>query len=258
MLLAIDVGNTQTQLGVFSDESGLVAEWRLSTARHRTIDEAGLLVRQLFDLADIDSGALTGIVVASVVPPLNAVVVGMARRYFSLEPVMVTPALVDDMAVKYEPPSDVGADRIVNAVAARDEYGVPAVVVDFGTATTFDVIDDEGAYLGGVIATGIGVSADALFAHASRLPRVGVARPARVIGRDTVGSVQSGLFYGYAEMVDGILRRIHAELGATPHVIATGGWAPVIGPECDGIGVVDEHLTLKGLRLIHERYRLGP
>lgn len=254
MLLAIDVGNTNTQLGIFGDDRDLVAEWRLSTAQHRTIDEMGLLARELFALAKIDPGALSGIVAASVVPPLNGVIEGMARRYFGLEALMVTPELVDDLQIKYEPPGDVGADRVVNAVAARAAHGVPVVVVDFGTATTFDVIDAQGAYLGGVIATGIGVSADALFAHAARLPRVDVVRPDRVIGRSTVTSIQSGIFFGYADLVDGLLRRIGAELGGEPTVVATGGWAKVIGSECQLIDTVDELLTLRGLRIIYERH----
>lgn len=257
MLLAIDVGNTQTQLGVFDGER-LVREWRLGTVRDRTVDEMGLLVRSLLDRADIDHRGLTGMVLASVVPPLTAVMQGTGSRYLDLDTLTVTPALVTDLPIRYEPPGDVGADRVVNAVAARDRYGVPAVVVDFGTATTFDVIDPEGAYLGGVIATGVGVSADALFARAARLPRIEVARPeGGVIGRSTVASVQAGLFYGYADLVDGILQRIVRELGVAPTVIATGGWATTIGPECEGIEHIDPLLTLEGLRLIHGRYASG-
>lgn len=257
MLLAIDVGNTNTQLGVFADDGSLVAEWRLTTHRHRTVDEMGLLTRSLFEHSRVDPQALTGIVAASVVPPLTPVVTQMGQRYFGLEPLVVTADLVSELPVLYEPPGDVGADRLVNAVAARHKYGVPAVVVDFGTATTFDVINADGAYLGGVIATGVGVSADALFARAARLPRVDVTRPAAVIGRSTVGSIQSGLFYGYADLVNGLLARIEAELGQHPHVIATGGWAASIGPECPGIEVVDLLLTIEGLRLIYEGHGTG-
>lgn len=253
MLLAIDVGNTQTQLGVFDGER-LVHEWRLSTVRDRTVDEMGLLVTSVLERAGIDADQLGGMVLASVVPPLTGVLERCGRQYLDLEALTVTPALVADLPIRYEPPGDVGADRIVNAVAARDRYGVPAVVVDFGTATTFDVIDGEGAYLGGVIATGIGVSADALFARAARLPRVDVRRPDRVIGRSTVGSVQAGLLFGYADLVDGLLTRIAEELGCSPTVIATGGWASTLGPECDGIDHVDPQLTLEGLRIIHTRY----
>lgn len=254
MLLAIDIGNSHTQLGVFAGDD-LVAEWRLSTARHRTVDEAGLLSRSLFDLEGIDSTDVGGMVLASVVPPLTGVFETMGREYFGLEPLVVTPDLIDDLPVLYEPPGDVGADRIVNALAAREIYGVPAVVVDFGTATTFDVIDSRGAYLGGVIATGVSTSADALFARAARLPRVDLARPASVIGRNTVESVQAGLFWGYADLVDGLLERIVEALGETPRVIATGGWASTLGPACKRIEAVDDLLTLNGLRLIHHGYR---
>jgi type III pantothenate kinase len=255
MLLAIDVGNTNVQFGVFGDNCELLADWRLSTDRARTADEMGLVARSLFAHAGLDASRLTGIVLASVVPPLTGVIVEAGRRYFDLEPLVVTTSLLTELPVKYEPPGDVGADRLVNAVAVRDRYSVPAVVVDFGTATTFDVIDAEGAYLGGVIATGIGVSAEALFARAARLPRVDIARPEKVVGRSTVGSVQSGLFYGYVDLVDGILARIAREMENEPHVIATGGWAAVLGPECHGIRTVDPLLTLHGLRLIWTRYR---
>ncbi len=254
MLLALDVGNTQTQLGVFTPDGQLVAEWRLSTSSRRTADEMGHQARDLLETAGIDRGELTGIVAASVVPPLDSVLEKMGRRYFDLEPLMVKAALVADMPVLYQPPGDVGADRIVNGLAARETYGSPVVVVDFGTATTFDVVSADGAYLGGVIATGIGVSADALFARAARLPRVDIARPDRVIGGSTVGSVQSGLYYGYVDLVDGLLARISDELGTRPKVVATGGWASTIGPECRLIDEVDELLTLRGLQLIHERY----
>ncbi len=263
-LLAIDVGNTQTQVGVFSSAGELLAEWRLSTARNRTVDELGLLIRSLFDARCLSTESLRGFVCASVVPPLTGVLEGVASEYFGLRATVVTAALVSDLPVLYEPPTDVGADRLVNAVAARELYGVPAVVVDFGTATTFDVIDAKGAYLGGVIATGIGVSADALFAHAARLPRVDVARPESVIGRSTVASLQAGLFFGYVELVDGLLQRIRAELAEglgdsagselEPKVIATGGWAQRIGSECRGIEIVDALLTLQGLRIIYERH----
>lgn len=254
MLLAIDVGNTQTQLGVFDAGGELLAEWRLSTDRERTTDETGLFTVSLLERTGIDPGSLEGVVAASVVPPLTRVVREMGRRYLDLEPVIVTAALVRDLPVLYEPPGDVGADRIVNAVAVLADHAPPAVVVDFGTATTFDVVNADGAYLGGVIATGIGVSADALFARAARLPRVDVARPKGVIGRSTVGSVQAGLFFGYADLVDGLLARIADELGAEPTVVATGGWAATIGSECKRIQHVDPLLTLRGLRLIYDRY----
>jgi type III pantothenate kinase len=254
MLLAIDVGNTQTQFGVFDTGGELAGEWRLSTHREWTADELGVSIRTLLELEDIPVGAIEGIVAASVVPPLTAALQGMGERYFGRAPLMVSADLVDDLPILYEPAAAVGADRIVNAVAAREKYGAPVVVVDFGTATTFDVVDAQGAYLGGVIATGIGVSADALFQRAARLPRVHIEEPAQVIGRDTTGSVQSGLFYGYAELVDGLLRRIVAELGTTPQVVATGGWSATIGSACKNVDRVDPLLTLEGLRLIFARY----
>lgn len=254
MLLAIDVGNTNLQLGVFGDDCELLADWRLSTERERTADEVGLLIRSLFRHVGLDAERLSGIVLASVVPPLTGVIVQAGKKYFGLEPLVVSANLLTDLPVRYEPPGDVGADRLVNAIAVRDRYRVPAIVVDFGTATTFDVIDAEGAYLGGVIATGIGVSANALFARAARLPRVDIARPDRVIGRTTVGSVQSGLLYGYVDLVDGLIERITRELGGEPFVVATGGWAAVIGPECRRIAQVDSLLTLHGLWLIWQRH----
>lgn len=254
MLLAIDVGNTHMQLGVFADDGELVGEWRLSTTAQRTADEYGHMARDLLETAGIDRSTLDAIIVASVVPPLDSVLEKMGNRYFGLDPLMVRADLVSDMPVLYQPPTDVGADRIVNGLAARETHGAPVVVVDFGTATTFDVVDADGAYLGGVIATGVGVSAEALFARAARLPRVDVARPDRVIGGSTVGSVQSGLYYGYADLVDGLLARIREELPAVPKVVATGGWAGTIGPCCKLIDEVDELLTLRGLWLIHQRY----
>jgi len=254
MLLAIDVGNTQTQFGVFDSAGAMISDWRLSTQGDQTADELGGHVRSLLQLEGIAVEAISGMVAASVVPPLTAALAAMGERYFGMTPVIVDAHLVDDLPILYDPPEAVGADRIVNAVAAREKYGVPVVVVDFGTATTFDVVNADGAYLGGVIATGIGVSADALFQRAARLPRVHIAEPQQVIGRDTTCAVQSGLFYGYAELVDGLLRRIIAELGVTPQVVATGGWSATIGSACANVDRVDPLLTLEGLRLIFERY----
>jgi type III pantothenate kinase len=253
MLLAIDVGNTQILMGVYEGEE-LRFDWRLSTNRARTVDEFGILTRTLFSLDDLDAADVDRIVISSVVPPLDGALEYLGREYFDVEPLFVTPGLVHDMPVLYEPPTDVGSDRIVNALAAREFYGKPAIVVDFGTATTFDVIDADGAYMGGTIAPGIGISADALTRRAARLPRVDVARPETVIGRTTVGSMQAGIFYGYVDLVGGLVRRLAEELGAQPVVIATGGWAPVISPACPQIQHVDPQLTLSGLRLIAERY----
>jgi type III pantothenate kinase len=253
MLLAIDVGNTQILMGVYrSDE--LAFHWRLSTDRARTVDEFGILVRTLFNLDGLNAGDVGRIVISSVVPPLDNALEHLGIEYFEVEPLFVTPGLVHDMPVLYEPPTDVGSDRIVNALAARELYGKPAIVVDFGTATTFDVINAEGAYLGGTISPGIGISADALTSRAARLPRVDIARPETAIGRNTVGSMQAGIFFGYVDMVSGLVARLADELGTTPVVVATGGWARSIAAESSRIDHVDPLLTLSGLRLIAERY----
>ena len=254
MLFAIDVGNTQILMGVYEGDE-LRFHWRLSTNRARTVDEFGILARTLFSLDGLQARDVEQIVISSVVPPLDGVLERLGKEYFDVEPLFVTPALVHDMPVLYEPVSDVGSDRIVNAVAVREMYGKPAIVVDFGTATTFDVIDADGAYLGGAISPGIGISADALTRRAARLPRVEIARPDTVIGRNTVGSMQAGIFFGYVDLVNGIVGRLTEELGAEPVVVATGGWAPIIAPECPRVQHVDPLLTLTGLRIIAERYR---
>lgn len=255
MLFAIDVGNTQILMGVYEGDE-LRFHWRLSTNRARTVDEFGILARTLFSLDGLQSRDVEQIVISSVVPPLDGALDRLGKEYFDVDPLFVTPALVHDMEVLYEPASDVGSDRIVNAVAAREIYGKPAIVVDFGTATTFDVINADGAYVGGAISPGIGISADALTRRAARLPRVEIARPDTVIGRTTVGSMQAGIFFGYVDLVNGIVGRITEELGGEPVVIATGGWAPVISPECPRDQHVDPLLTLTGLRIIAERYGL--
>jgi type III pantothenate kinase len=252
MLLVIDVGNTNTVLGVY-DGTSMLHSWRLTTERQRTTDEYGILCRNLFELANIGWDAITAIAVSSVVPPLNPILRRMAVVYFHVEPLFIDPAKNSGMPVLYEPPSDVGADRIVNAVAAFARHGGPCIVVDFGTATTFDAISRDGEYLGGVICPGIQISAEALFARAARLPRVEIKRPERVVGTSTVVSIQSGLFYGYVGLVDGILRRMRAELGDDAHVVATGGLAALIGRESELIEAVEPDLTLDGLRLIYER-----
>ena len=232
MLLVIDVGNTNTVLGLFEGEQ-LRHSWRLTTERQRTTDEWGVLCRNLFSLSNVEWDAITAIAIASVVPPLNYTLRRMASLYFHVEPLFIEPSKNSGMAVLYNPPTDVGADRIVNGVAAYARYGGPCIVVDFGTATTFDAISREGEYLGGVICPGIQVSAEALFARAARLPRVEISRPETVVGTSTVGSIQSGLFYGYVGLVDGILRPMLDELGDDTHVIATVGLATLIGTESD-------------------------
>jgi type III pantothenate kinase len=254
MLLVIDIGNTNTVLGVF-DGTHLVADWRLETKQRQTADEYGILARNLFALAEMEVSRIQHIVIASVVPPLNSVLEQMALKYFKLKPLFVEPGVKTGMPVLYDSPADVGADRIVNAVAAYDKYGGPAIVVDFGTATTFDAISAKGEYLGGVITPGPGISAEALFARTAKLPRVEIKAPAKVIGTSTVGSIQSGLYYGYIGMIDGILERMLHELGAKTKIIATGGYASLIGTGSSRIQQIDPNLTLEGLRLIYERNR---
>ena len=257
MLLTIDVGNSNTVLGVF-DGSELRAHWRLTTRREQTADEYGILVRNLFAGSGLDPARVEAIALASVVPPLTPVLVELARRYLGRDPLVIGPGVKTGMPILYEPPSDVGADRIVNGVAAFATYGGPVIVVDFGTATTFDVITRRGEYVGGVICPGIGISADALFQRAARLPRVDVRDPGRVVGRTTVGSMQSGLYFGYAAMCEGLIARIRAELGEPARVVATGGFAGTLAAEIPSIETVDPVLTLVGLRLIFERNSAEP
>jgi type III pantothenate kinase len=257
MLLTIDVGNTNTVLGVF-DGRALLVHWRLTTRREQTADEYGVLVRNLFSTSGLEPGRVDAVALASVVPPLTPVLVALARQYLGHEPLVIGPGVQTGMPILYEPPGDVGADRIVNGVAAFAAYGGPVVVVDFGTATTFDVITRRGEYAGGVICPGIGISADALFQRAARLPRVDVRDPGRVVGRTTVGSMQSGLYFGYAAMCEGLIARIRAELGEPARVVATGGFAGTLAAEIPSIETVDPVLTLVGLRLIFERNSAEP
>ena len=254
MLLVIDIGNTNTSLGVFDGEN-LTANWRLTTARERTGDEWGVHTRNLFALAGLDFKSIDAIAIASVVPPLNFTLKRMAEVYFQVTPLFIDHTIDTGVPILYQPPSDVGADRIVDAVAAIRKYGAPCIVVDFGTATTFDAINAMGAYLGGVITPGITISSDALFERAAKLPRVEIKRPEKVIGSATVEAMQSGLYYGYVGLVDDILRRMIAELGGSPRVIATGGLAPLIAKGSRYVEIVDETLTLEGLRLVYERQR---
>src|SRR5688572_5988665 len=258
MLLAIDVGNTNIVLGAFEGKK-LVRSWRLVTLRERTADEIGILVTQLFASAGLSPKDVEGIILASVVPPLTRTMEEMARLYFGRDALTVDPGVNTGMRVLYTPASDVGADRVVNAVAAYEAYGrakhIPVIVVDFGTATTFDAISAAGEYVGGVICPGIGISADALFQRAARLPKVDVRKPPSIVGQTTVTSMQAGLFFGYVSMVDGIVTRIRAELpsGDRAICIATGGMAGVLAHETTTIQRVEPDLTLQGLRLIWER-----
>jgi type III pantothenate kinase len=257
MLLVVDVGNTNTVLGVFEGQD-LKAQWRLSTNRRQTADEYGILIRSLFTLDGIRPDQITGVMIASVVPPLNFVLEEMSTKYFGMNAMFLGPGTRTGMAIHYDNPQEVGADRIADSVAAFEKYGGPCIVVDFGTAITFDAISEKGEYLGGVIAPGIGISSEALFQHAARLPRVEMREPQRVIGTNTVGSMQSGLFYGAVGMVDGILDRLCATLGPKTKVVATGGQAPLVASVSKYKPPVDSSLTLEGLRIIYERNLTPP
>lgn len=252
MLFVIDVGNTNTSLGVFNGRE-LCAHWRLSTNRNQTVDEYGILSRNLFTLDGIRPEQIQAIMVSSVVPTLNPVIEEMAERYFQLKPHFLGPGTRTGMAIRYDNPQEVGADRIADSVAAFERYGGPCIVVDFGTAITFDAISEKGEYLGGVIAPGIGVSSEALFARAARLPRVEIREPERVIGTNTVASMQSGLFYGSVGLVDGVLDRMCGVMGSKTRVIATGGQALLVASASKYKPCVDSSLTLEGLRIVHER-----
>jgi type III pantothenate kinase len=254
MLLTLDVGNTNIVIGAFQG-ADLIHSWRIATSRERTADELGIIVRSLCHHHQVGLDDIEGIVIASVVPPLTGTLQRMALDYFGHQPLMFDPATSDVIPILYDNPAEVGADRVVNALAAVDTYGrgTPIIVVDFGTATTFDAISAKGEYLGGVICPGPQISAEALFQRAARLPRIDVRKPQRVIGTNTVASMQAGLFWGYVDMVEGIVRRVREELGGHAIVIATGGLAAVVAPESDLIDHVDDDLTLRGLRLIWER-----
>jgi type III pantothenate kinase len=251
-LLVVDVGNTNVVLGIYRGDD-LVNSWRLATARERTSDEYGILAQQL--IGDELYDGLEGAIVASVVPPLNSSMAAMIRKYFGVDALFVEPGVKTGIAIHVDNPQEVGADRIVNCVAAHESWGGPTVIVDFGTATTFDVVTADAHYVGGVIAPGLMISAEALFARAARLPRVDIKRPPAVIGTNTVVNMQSGLYYGYLGLVDGILARIESEVSGISCIVATGGIAPLLAHDSTRIRHIDENLTLKGLKIVYERNR---
>jgi type III pantothenate kinase len=259
MLLTLDVGNTNTVLGIYKSEE-LVTHWRISTLRTQTADEYGVLFLNLFAMRKIEPSEILSIIISSVVPPLESTLRQVCERYFSIKPMFVEPGIKTGMPILVDNPAELGADRLVNGVAAFARYGGPCIVVDFGTATTFDVISVKGEYLGGVIAPGLAISAEALFARAAKLSRVDVKKPAKVVGTNTVAHIQSGLYYGYIGLVDGILDRMLHETqipnGPAPKVIATGGLARLIADDSKFIETIDDMLTLDGLRLIYERNRV--
>ncbi|HKP11449.1 MAG TPA: type III pantothenate kinase [Blastocatellia bacterium] len=253
MLLVLDVGNTNTTLGLYEGRD-LKHSWRLTSERQRTVDEYGIMCRTLLNLAGLDPSAITAMAISSVVPALNFTLHKMAGSYFGIEPLFVTSANAG-MPVLYDDPREVGADRVVNAIAAFAKYGGPCVIVDFGTATTFDAVSRAGEYLGGIIYPGIQISADALFQRAARLRNTDIRRPDKLIGTTPAQSIQSGLYYGNIALVDGVLERMIEELGEGTRVVATGGLAPLIGRGSRLIEAVESDITLEGIRLVYERNR---
>lgn len=254
-VLVVDVGNTNIVLGIYRGDT-MAGSWRLATARERTSDEYGILARQL--IGEALQASLAGAIVGSVVPPVNQAIALMIEKYFGIEAMFVEPGVRTGIAIQVDNPQEVGADRIINCIAAHDAYGGPTVIVDFGTATTFDLVTADATYVGGVIAPGLNISAEALFARAARLPRVDIRKPDRVIGTNTVVNMQSGIYYGYLGLVDGILSRMKQEVPEIQRVVATGGLADLFAAESEHIDEVDGDLTLRGLKLIFERNRVTP
>lgn len=255
MLIVIDVGNTNTVIGVYEDDR-LISDWRIRTEKDTTVDEYNLLIRNLFESRRLPLRPGTGLAISCVVPPMINTLEKFGQRYLEVKPLIVGPGIKTGMPILYDNPKEVGADRIVNAVAAYEKVKGAAIVVDFGTATTFDVISARGEYLGGIIAPGVVISCEALFLKASKLPRVEIfTKPRTIIAKDTISSMNVGIIYGFAGMVDGIVRRVKEALGGPATVIATGGLAALIAPETEAVNMVDEYLTLEGLKIIYYRNR---
>ncbi|WP_203226022.1 type III pantothenate kinase [Bacillus kwashiorkori] len=252
MILVLDVGNTNIVLGVYEEET-LKYYWRIGTNRNKTEDEFGMLIKSLFEHKGLSFSDIKGIIISSVVPPIMYALEKMCEKYFKINPVLVGADLDLGLKVNYDNPREVGADRIVNAVAAIEEYGCPLIIVDFGTATTYCYINEAGEYLGGAIAPGINISTEALYMKAAKLPRIEIVKPENIIGKNTVQAMQAGIVYGYVGQVDGIVSRMKQQGNDEPTVIATGGLAPLIGKESETIDIVDPFLTLKGLHLIYKR-----
>ena len=252
MLLVIDVGNTNTVLGLFDGEK-LVHDWRIRTVVDHTVDEYGMLIYNLYKTSRISSREIRDIIISCVVPPMLNILEPLCQKYFNIKPLIVGPGVKTGMPIFYDNPKEVGADRIVNAVAGFEKYKRDLIIVDFGTATTFDYVSNKGEYMGGCISPGIMISSEALFERAAKLPRVELSKPRSIVGKDTVSSMQAGIMYGYAGLVDGICERIKAEVKSDPLVVATGGLARIVAPETKSIKVVDEMLTLEGLLIIYLR-----
>lgn len=252
LIFVFDVGNTNIVLGVYKGDE-LKHHWRIETNRNRTEDEFGMIIKSLFDHSDIKFSDIGGIIISSVVPPIMFALERMCQKYFHIKPLIVGPGIKTGLNIKYENPREVGADRIVNAVAAIHEYGSPLIIVDFGTATTYCYINEQGQYMGGAIAPGVNISTEALYSKAAKLPRIEIARPDSVIGKNTVSAMQAGIFYGYVGQVEGIVKRMKEKSEKIPKVIATGGLSSLIAQESTIIDIVDPYLTLKGLQLIYKR-----